>query len=79
MKKNINLYGGIGLYKCYDGNDVYSWRTDENELYNQLTFTPEENNEQKVEGFSIFQFTALKQFKNNTKNEICSNLVKNGI
>ena len=79
LKKNINLYGGIGLYKCYDGNDVYSWRTDENELYNQLTFSPEENDEQKVEGFCIFQFTALKQFKDNTKNEICSNLVKNGI
>ena len=79
LNKKVNLYVGIGLYKCYDGEekDAFGWRTDYNELYNQLTFTPDDINALKIEGFSIYQFTALKQ-ESDLKYPICVEQIKNG-
>ena len=73
LYKKVNLYAGIGLYKCYDESETFGWKKDYNELYNQLTFTPD-NFKQKIEGFSIFQFTALTH-----ESEICSEQIKNGM
>ena len=81
LYKNINLYAGIGLYKCYDGNETtaFGWRTENNELYNQLTFVPNDDTPRKIEGFSIYQFTALKQEQESVpKNPICPEQIKNG-
>ena len=73
LYKKVNLYAGIGLYKCYEESETFGWKKDYNELYNQLTFTPD-NIKQKIEGFSIFQFTALTH-----ESEICSEQIKNGM
>lgn len=80
LNKKTNLFMGIGLYKCNEINS-FGWLTNENELYNQLTFNPEEdeNNQKEIDGFSIFKFSILRKLKDGDIGSICSKQIKNGI
>ena len=61
--KKCNLYIGIGLYNSFSNGYSYSWKTEPDELINQLLFLNTLNN---VKGVSLFSFSSMKTVYNNS-------------
>ena len=74
-KDKINLYQGIGLYQAnrnYNG----SWNTDLFELYKDLK---DVQNSNRSEGSSIYNFHALRTYRDGEEDKISTNQTKNGM
>lgn len=75
--KKINLYSGIGLYKCNEV-DTFGWlNEDGNELFNQLNFINNEEFSNNIDGVSIYNFRFL--LLNNNIPSVCHKLIENGM
>ena len=75
--KAINLYSGIGLYKCNE-KDTLGWlNEDGNELFNQLNFINNEEFSNNIDGVSIYNFRFL--LSNNNIASVCHKLIENGM
>ena len=61
--KKCNLYIGIGLFNSISSGYAYSWKTEPDELINQLLFLNTLNN---VKGVSLFSFSSMKTVYNNS-------------
>ncbi len=61
--KNCNLYIGMGLYNSYESDYSYSWKTEPDELINQLLYL---NTLKNVKGVALYSFSSMKTIFNNT-------------
>ena len=61
----VKLYIGMSISKAVDKTYTYSWRTQENELINQLLYLQTLDN---VEGVCFFSFTSLKSILSDKNN-----------
>ena len=73
--KKINLYSGIGLFKSELTGDVYGWKYNDNELYEQIVYS---NNLKNIDGVSIYNFNTLRKWKDGQKT-YSAKQVENGI
>ena len=73
--KNVSLYSGIGLYMANLNGNTYSWKTDYEELYNELKYVA---NSEIIDGASIYNFHALRTLRDG-EDKISSKQVKNGM
>ena len=62
---SVKLYIGMSISKAVDKTYTYSWRTQENELINQLLYLQTLNN---VEGVCFFSYTSLKSILSDENN-----------
>ena len=62
---NVKLYIGMSISKAVDKSYTYSWRTQEDELINQLLYLQTLDN---VEGVCFFSFTSLKSILSDDNN-----------
>ena len=53
---NVSLYIGLGIHNSISESYEYSWKTEKNELINQLLYLNTLNN---VKGVSLFSFTSM--------------------
>ena len=73
--KKVNLYSGIGLYMSNLTGNVYGWKNNDNELYEQLVYS---NNGKNIDGVSIYNFHTLRKLKDGEDNYSALQ-IKNGI
>lgn len=55
--KKVNLYSGMGIYMSAEAGKYYSWGSDSNEAYNQITYCYDLDN---TYGTVFYNFTYLK-------------------
>lgn len=60
--KKCDLYIGLGLHNSISSDYTYSWKTEPDELINQLLFL---NTLENVKGVSMFSFSSMKTVYNN--------------
>ena len=73
--KTVNLYSGIGLYMSDLKGNVYGWKNNENELYDQLIYV---NNARNIDGVSIYNFNTLRKLRDGAQTN-SSIQIKNGM
>lgn len=73
---DVNLYSGIGVYMADEASNTYGWKTNMNELLEQLTFV---SNYENVKGASIYKFSYLRSaYNGNTSSNSSKQLANLG-
>ncbi len=73
--KDVNLYSGIGLYMADLSVNTYGWKTDDNELYNQLKYV---SNSEIIDGVSIYNFHTLRSLRDGLQT-FSAKQIENGV
>ena len=73
--KDVNLFSGIGLYMADLSVNTYGWKTDDNELYNQLKYV---SNSEIIDGVSIYNFHTLRSLRDGLQT-FSAKQIENGV